>query len=97
MGADGSRAYSGEAFAQVPCFKVDTIETTGAGDTFFGAVLHHILLWGLRYYTEAELQQMLRFANAAAAIITTKKGALRVMPNEGEIRILMEQSASSEA
>ena len=89
MGADGSRAYSGEVFAQVPCFRVNTIETTGAGDTFFGGVLHHVLQWGLRDYTEAELHQMLTFANAAAAIITTKKGALRVMPSEMEIRSLM--------
>ena len=89
LGPDGSRAYSGGAFAQVPCFRVNTIETTGAGDTFFGGVLHHVLRWGLRDYTEAELRQMLTFANAAAAIITTKKGALRVMPGETEIRSLM--------
>ena len=89
MGADGSRAYSGDASAEVPCFRVDTIETTGAGDTFFGGVLHHVLMWGLRDYTEAELRQMLRFANAAAAIITTKKGALRVMPDEDAILALI--------
>ena len=89
LGPDGSRAYSGEAFAQAPCFRVNTIETTGAGDTFFGGVLHHVLQWGLRDYTEAELHQMLTFANAAAAIIATKKGALRVMPSEMEIHSLM--------
>lgn len=93
MGPDGSRAYSGEAFAEVPCFRVDTIETTGAGDTFFGGVLHHVLQWGLRDYTEAELRQMLTFANAAAAIITTKKGALRVMPDEAAILELIQSRA----
>lgn len=89
MGANGSRAYSGERCVEIPCFRVHTIETTGAGDTFFAGVLHHVLQWGLRDYTEAELRQMLTFANAAAAIITTKKGALRVMPDKAAILALI--------
>ena len=88
MGKEGSRAYSGETMAQVKGFCVNAIETTGAGDTFFGGILHHVLTWGLRTYTLEELKEMLAFANAAAAIITTKKGALRVMPGEEEIRKL---------
>ena len=79
--------------AEVPTLTfVKTIETTGAGDTFFGGVLHHVLNWGLCTYTKEELVQMLSFANAAASIITTKKGALRVMPSEKEILDLMEQA-----
>lgn len=45
---------------------------------------------------KAELRQMLSFANAAAAIITTRKGALRVMPTESEIRSLMAQAESAQ-
>lgn len=90
MGKDGSRAYSGKTMAEVPAFTcVNVVETTGAGDTFFGGVLHHVLRWGLRQYTREELREMLTFANAAAAIITTKKGALRVMPGEDDIQALM--------
>ena len=89
MGKDGSRAYAGETMAQVGGFTVNAIETTGAGDTFFGGILHHVLMWGLRAYTQDELTQMLTFANAAAAIVTTRKGALRVMPEEAEIKALM--------
>ena len=89
MGRDGSRAYTGETMAQAGGFTVNTIETTGAGDTFFGGILHHVLKWGLRDYTQEELTQMLTFANAAAAIVTTRKGALRVMPEETEIQALM--------
>ena len=70
-------------------FTVNASETTGAGDTFFGGILHHVLMWGLRAYTQDELTQMLTFANAAAAIVTTRKGALRVMPEEAEIQALM--------
>ena len=89
MGKDGSRAYTGETMAQVGGFTVNAIETTGAGDTFFGGILHHVLMWGLRAYTQDELTQMLTFANAAAAIVTTRKGALRVMPEAAEIQALM--------
>ena len=89
MGKDGSRAYAGETMAQVGGFTVNAIETTGAGDTFFGGILHHVLMWGLRAYAQDELTQMLTFANAAAAIVTTRKGALRVMPEEAEIKALM--------
>ena len=64
---------------------MNTIETTGAGDTFFGSVLHHILEKGFRPYTKEELDEMLRFANAAAALVTTRRGALRVMPSMDEI------------
>ena len=85
LGKDGSRAYCGSVRTQQPGFKMNTIETTGAGDTFFGSVLHHILTKGFRPYTKEELDEMLRFANAAAALVTTRRGALRVMPSEEEI------------
>ena len=88
MGKEGSQAYSGMTMAEVKGFCVNAVETTGAGDTFFGGVLHHVLTWGLREYTKEELTQMLTFANAAAAIITTKKGALRVMPEKADILAL---------
>ena len=85
LGKDGSRAYCGEVCTEQAGFKLNTIETTGAGDTFFGSVLHHILTKGWRPYTKEELDEMLRFANAAAAIVTTRRGALRVMPSAQEI------------
>ena len=85
LGKDGSRAYCGDIRTEQPGFKLNTIETTGAGDTFFGSVLHHVLEKGWRGYTKEELDEMLRFANAAAAIVTTRRGALRVMPSAEEI------------
>lgn len=86
MGKDGSRAYYGEQVAEAaPFLQETTIETTGAGDTFGGCCLHYLLKYGLHELTEEQLQEMLTFANAAASIITTRKGALRVMPEIGEI------------
>ena len=85
LGKDGSRAYCGDVRTEQAGFKMNTIETTGAGDTFFGSVLHHVLDKGWRPYTKEELDEMLRFANAAAALVTTRRGALRVMPSAEEI------------
>ena len=89
LGKDGSRAYCGDVRTEQPGFKLNTIETTGAGDTFFGSVLHQILTKGWRPYTAEELDEMLTFANAAAAIVTTRRGALRVMPSREEIESLL--------
>ena len=86
MGKEGSRAYyKGKMVEAAPFLQKNTIETTGAGDTFGGCVLHYVLEHGLEGLTKDDLTDMLRFANAAAALITTRKGALRVMPSIEEI------------
>lgn len=87
MGKEGSRAYYKDLRVEVtPFLQENTIETTGAGDTFGACCLHHVLEYGLQNMNEEKLRQMLTFANAAASIITTRKGALRVMPAEEEVR-----------
>ncbi len=90
FGPDGSQACTKDATAFVPAFRQEhTIETTGAGDTFCGSVLHYVLEHGLEGLGEKELTEMLTFANAAASIITTRRGALRVMPEKDEILALL--------
>lgn len=86
MGKAGSRAYyQGELVEAAPFLQEHTIETTGAGDTFCGCVLHYVLQHGLEGLTKADLMEMLTFANSAASLVTTRKGALRVMPSEEEV------------
>lgn len=86
MGGDGSRAYYGDGYVEVaPFLQENTIETTGAGDTFCACVINYVLDHGLEDLTDAQLKEMLTFANAAASIITTRKGALRVMPKKQEV------------
>ena len=80
-GPDGSHSYYGDEKVYVPGFNLGgTIETTGAGDTFCACVLSFVLDHGLDGLTPADLTAMLRFANAAAYIVTTRKGAIRSMP-----------------
>lgn len=92
LGRDGSLAFAGEKRAKAEAFiQETTIETTGAGDTFCAGILHHVLEKGWRTYSEEELEEMLKFANAGAALITTKKGALRVMPEYEDILRLVKK------
>ena len=86
MGKDGSRAYYKDLRVEVgPFLQENTIETTGAGDTFCASSLNYVLEHGLDNLTEENLTELLTFANAAASLITTKKGALRVMPTKEEV------------
>ncbi len=86
LGKEGSRAYYKGMRVEVPGFVQEhTIETTGAGDTFCACMLNYILEHGMEELTEGNLRELLAFANAGASIITTRKGALRVMPEREEI------------
>ncbi len=88
-GPDGSHCFYENRHIFAPGCKVRTIETTGAGDTFCACVLHDVLENGLDHRTDDSLMNMLRFANSAAAIVTTRKGALRSMPTLAEIQALL--------
>jgi fructokinase len=93
MGKEGSRAYYDGKMVEVkPFIQKDTIETTGAGDTFGGCCLYYVLKHGIEGLSEEQLRQMLTFANAAASIITTRKGALRVMPSVDEVEKLIKNN-----
>ena len=90
MGKQGSKAYYGDAAVEKAGFVQEhTIETTGAGDTFCASMINYILDHGIQGLTEKDLEEMLTFANAAASIITTRKGALRVMPTREEVQALL--------
>ena len=91
MGKEGSRAYYKGMRVERSGFSVKTIETTGAGDTFGGSALNYILEHDFYNLTEEDLGELLSFANAGAALITTKRGALRVMPEKEEIEALLEE------
>lgn len=90
MGPGGSKAFfRGQTVFAPPKLTEKTIETTGAGDTFGGCALHFVLKYGLDGLNEDRLHEMLTFANAAASLVTTRKGALCVMPTPEEVRDYM--------
>lgn len=92
MGRDGSRAYyKGLRVEAAPFLQEKTIETTGAGDTFCATILHFVLKYGLDGFDEEKLKELLVTGNAAASIVTTRKGALKVMPTVEEIKSLLRE------
>ncbi len=88
LGADGAFYMNKKANGYVKACIVKTVDTTGAGDTFFGAAL-----WKLKgksrdelsVLDKDELEEIVTFANAAGSLTTTKKGAIPAMPNYVEI------------
>ena len=90
LGPDGSYHEDGENSVFVPAKKLGgTIETTGAGDTFCASVINAVLEKGSTDMSVQEISDMLTFANTAAYLITTKKGALRVMPERSEVEAIL--------
>ncbi|MDE6021756.1 MAG: carbohydrate kinase [Ruminococcus sp.] len=86
MGKTGSKAYYKDIIVSRETFlDVNTVETTGAGDTFMACVLDAVLENGIDGFDEQKLYNLLTFANAASSIITTRRGALKVMPEKKEV------------
>ena len=92
LGKDGSYAlYKGDIVKADGFINLKTIDTTGAGDTFMGTALSFVLDYGLSNLDRKKLRQILTYANAAASIITTRKGALCVMPSAKEIETFLKE------
>lgn len=89
-GAIGSIAYyQGLRVFQPGLSLGGVIETTGAGDTFCACVLNFLLEYGLEHLTSDDLAQMLCFANAAAYLVTTRRGAIHSMPELEQVLALL--------
>jgi ribokinase len=77
LGAAGAVITSGDGATKVPGFKIKAVDTTSAGDTFTGATA-----CGLA--EGRQLEEVVRFANAAAALTATRHGAQIAMPSRQE-------------
>ncbi|ANF95682.1 ribokinase [Paenibacillus bovis] len=77
-GSNGVRYYDGEQEVVVPTYKVDAVDTTGAGDTFNAA-------FGVALAEGQSLQDAIRFGNRAASLSVTKFGAQGGMPTRQEV------------
>ena len=88
MGPRGCACRTAEGLCvYAPAYDVKSVDTTGAGDTFWGAALHCILTEGrdVEDWSMGRLSAMLRFANAAGSLSTTRRGAIPAMPGREEI------------
>lgn len=91
-GAKGAYYRRGKDCRGVPGFTVDVVDTNGAGDSFFGAVLYKLrnkTLEELKAMPAEQLTAVIRFANGAGACTTRKKGAIPAMADEDTIMKLL--------
>ncbi|CBI36689.3 unnamed protein product, partial [Vitis vinifera] len=89
LGEKGCRYYTKNFHGAVEGFHVKTVDTTGAGDSFVGALLCKIVDDQSVLEDEARLREVLKFANACGAITTTKKGAIPALPAEADVLSLL--------
>ncbi len=84
--------WRGQAWRQ-PGVAVKVADTNGAGDTFLGAVLSRLCRreaeTPLKGLTRAELEDILSFANRAAAITCSRSGAIPAMPTLAEVEAMV--------
>lgn len=87
LGSEGCFYRAGNITNRIPGFRVETVDTTGAGDAFLGAALYKIIEMDKRLdaLTQEDLDKITIFANGAGALVTTKKGAISVMPSLDEV------------
>lgn len=86
LGANGAYYRFGAHTGHIPGVKVKVGDTNGAGDTFFGAALAQVAKFAkLSDITVPELEQILTIANKAAALTTSRHGAIPAMPTYEEV------------
>ena len=89
LGKDGTLVSTEKMHEVIPSIKVSPVDTTGAGDAFIGCLLHQIAQLNdfNRVFNEVELlARMVKKANKAGAITTTKFGAIAALPSEEDLQ-----------
>jgi ribokinase len=81
MGSQGAQIVQGNYQELIPTFKVDTVDTTGAGDAFNGAL-------AVALAEDKPLKDAVKFANATAALCVTRLGTSPSMPQRAEVDTL---------
>jgi fructokinase len=82
-GANGATVYTRKEQFHYDGYKVNTLDTTGAGDAFVGALLVGILERPNTYLSQ--MKDILCFANAAGALATTQRGAIPALPTRAQV------------
>ena len=87
LGADGAFVCTKEGCVTVPGYQANMIDSTGAGDSFWGGFLHQFLSCGKHPHeiSLAEADHFAKYGNAVASLCVEKRGAIPAMPSLQEI------------
>lgn len=91
LGEKGCFYRCNNNYGIVESFTVNSVDTTGAGDSFLGAVLYKLLDKDIDNLSLDELIQIVKFANAVGALVTTKKGSISIMPDLKSINSILKK------
>ena len=93
QGAKGCIIATRKGIERFPTFDVETIDTLGAGDSFFGAFISRIIKSGktMDELDMDDLREFAVYANACGSLSSTKVGAIPAMPTHEEIMALIEK------
>lgn len=91
-GPAGAELFTADGHAAFPGFRVDAVDTTGAGDAFAACLLSDLIGCSFDLSAKGKLHALVRRACAAGALCTTAKGAMEAMPDERRIKALAEQA-----
>lgn len=89
LGAEGTLIATKDGCVHVPAYKVNAVDTTGAGDSFWGGFLYKLLehetIIDLQKITLEEATDFAKFGNAVASLCVEKRGAIPAMPTLEEV------------
>jgi len=87
MGEKGAYVSANGKSVIVNGIKTNVVDTTGAGDCFMGAFLYSVVSNGKRPedLCEADLKEYASFANKAASVCVSRRGAINAMPTKEEV------------
>ena len=93
LGSKGALVCTKEGSQVVPGFKANMVDTTGAGDSFWGGFLNKLLDSGKKPcdVTLSEAVEFARFGNAVASLCVEKRGAIPAMPTTKEVEARLNQ------
>lgn len=93
LGKGGALVATAAGSRRVPAFSVQAVDTTGAGDAFWGGFLHRLLALGKSpdALTVDECADCARWGNAVAALCVTKRGAIPAMPSAADVAQLLQR------
>jgi len=98
MGGQGCRLSGGGTSVHVPARSVSVKDTTGCGDSFWGALLSRLLALGctgreeLSRLTVSDLTELARFGNAAGALCATRSGAIPALPRREDVLLFLSEN-----
>lgn len=84
LGEKGVYCYKNQILTSIPSYKVDVVDTTGAGDAFIGGLIYELT-------NNKNLFEAVKFASKVAAIKITRYGAQSAIPSLEEVKKLEDE------